>query len=387
MVYSTVDAPTRWPAVVAEIARQAGTPRGLLFTPFHREEEGGFWFDHNFGPGDIQAYIDYYYRTDLWNQCVFERGIPTNLPINCDTLVSAEELDRSEFYNDYLRHVDIRGAFSVMFAGEPGSFPRVHLSVYRPDKSERFEPGVEELMQRLTPHVHRALDLAFRFAALHDRRRDNLEALNRLDSAMAALGQDGAIVFMNQRAEQILSTNDGLSIRHQCIIAANTQDNESLWKLLRNTIGAQSKGKKSPGGSLTVSRPSGRRSYAVTVPPGAGLPSMAGVPAAWALVFIADPEHTARFPAARIARLYKLTSAEAHLAAALAAGQTLTEYAQDNELTMHTVRSALKQIFAKTDTHRQAELVRLLLATAAVDTDFATPDPSRDATDAPDGEQ
>ena len=36
-------------------------------------------------------------------------------------------------------------------------------------------------------------------------------------------------------------------------------------------------------------------------------------------------------------------------------------------LSMHTVRSTLKQVFAKTETRRQAELVRLLLTTSAGD--------------------
>lgn len=102
-------------------------------------------------------------------------------------------------------------------------------------------------MSALTPHLHRALDLGHRFAALRHRARDGMEILN----------QDGSIAFMNQRAERILSAGDGLAIRHECIVAENHPDNEALWKLLRNTIGAQSKGKRSAGGSMAVRRPSG----------------------------------------------------------------------------------------------------------------------------------
>ncbi len=371
-IYSTVATPTHWPAVVAEIARLAGTPRGLLFTPYHGMGEGGMWFAHNLSTAELENYIDYYYQTDLWTLRAFARDLPTRYPINCETLVPPDELDRSEFYNDYLRHIDIRGAYSVMFGGEKDSYPRVHLSVYRPNKSEPFDAETGNLLNTLTPHLHRALDLGFRFAGLHSRARGKLEALNRLGFAVAGLDLDGSIAFMNRRAEEILTSNDGLAIRHQCIVAANNDDNEDFWQLIRNTIGALSKNARFPGGATTVRRPSGRRDYAVTVAPGAGAPSVAGIPTAWALIFIVDPTLRHELPAERIARRFGLTAAEAQLAAALAAGRTLSEYAEAAALSMHTVRGTLKHVFAKTDTRRQVELVRLLLTSAAADMDLST---------------
>ena len=66
-------------------------------------------------------------------------------------------------------------------------------------------------------------------------------------------------------------------------------------------------------------------------------------------------------PAGVLTRLYGLTPAEARLAAALVAGQSLVDFATEAEITANTARWTLKQVFAKTDTHRQAELVRRLL--------------------------
>jgi DNA-binding CsgD family transcriptional regulator len=63
---------------------------------------------------------------------------------------------------------------------------------------------------------------------------------------------------------------------------------------------------------------------------------------------------------------FGLTPAEAGLAEALAAGRSLHEYADAAHITCETARWRLKQVLAKTDTHCQAELVRLLLATAVL---------------------
>jgi DNA-binding CsgD family transcriptional regulator len=53
---------------------------------------------------------------------------------------------------------------------------------------------------------------------------------------------------------------------------------------------------------------------------------------------------------------------EAEVASRLVEGMSPSEIRDDLGTTIHTVRGHLKQLFAKTDTHRQAELVRELLS-------------------------
>ena len=57
----------------------------------------------------------------------------------------------------------------------------------------------------------------------------------------------------------------------------------------------------------------------------------------------------------------KLSPREQHLVEALANGSSLREYAALNGLSYETVRYQLKNAFAKTNTHRQHELVAWLL--------------------------
>ena len=60
----------------------------------------------------------------------------------------------------------------------------------------------------------------------------------------------------------------------------------------------------------------------------------------------------------RLRRVYGLTAAEAKLLSALMDGSTLQGYAGDAGISLATVKTQLAQIFAKTDCHRQSDLMR-----------------------------
>ena len=64
--------------------------------------------------------------------------------------------------------------------------------------------------------------------------------------------------------------------------------------------------------------------------------------------------------------MFGLTKSEARLASQLMGGQCLEEIAAANDVSLGTVRSQIKAVFAKTHTHRQAELVGLLTRLALI---------------------
>jgi len=79
-----------------------------------------------------------------------------------------------------------------------------------------------------------------------------------------------------------------------------------------------------------------------------------------ALVIIHDPAHTTPPQPATLRDAFGLSRAETELALALLEGQTLAEYAACRGVSLPTVKSQLRSLFARTDSTRQAVLVRLL---------------------------
>jgi DNA-binding CsgD family transcriptional regulator len=66
-------------------------------------------------------------------------------------------------------------------------------------------------------------------------------------------------------------------------------------------------------------------------------------------------------PAAILAKTFRLTPSEAKLACVIARGASPGIAAQELKISRETARNQLKSVFAKTDTHRQSELVALIL--------------------------
>ena len=78
------------------------------------------------------------------------------------------------------------------------------------------------------------------------------------------------------------------------------------------------------------------------------------------LVSIIDPEAPSMVPVERLMDLFRLTQSEARVARELLGGHDVAEIARRTRSSVNTVRTHLARLMAKTETHRQSELVRVL---------------------------
>ena len=79
------------------------------------------------------------------------------------------------------------------------------------------------------------------------------------------------------------------------------------------------------------------------------------------MIVIVDPEMEQVPDLEVLRRLYRLTKTEAEVALRVLDGTGLVPIAEELAMSLATVRTHMQHVFDKTDTHRQAELVRLLL--------------------------
>ena len=234
------------------------------------------------------------------------------------------------------------------------------LGVNRPKKRGTYTSRETALLLQILPHFQRALQVSLRLADLQSQRTAHEALWDTLPSGVTLLDCDGRVLWINQAAKAILARGDGLTIRRRSLAAANSRENGALQQLIRAAIATSIGRGVGGGGPLSVSRPSLARPLGVLIAP----IRMARQPVARqpvAVVFVTDPERKSEATPDLLKRLYGLTDREAAVAALLLQGMELHEAAQQLRVSMHTARTHLRLIFEKTDTHRQAELVRLLL--------------------------
>jgi DNA-binding CsgD family transcriptional regulator len=274
----------------------------------------------------------------------------------------------SEFYQDYLLPLEMGYVGATILINDRQSLAAI--ATQRARSQGPFEPADLQSLERLAPHLTRALRLQTRFAALEAQRWADEALRDRLPFAVVLLDERGRVVSQNRAATDLLAAADGLTARHGCLRTLHPADQAALDQLIRDAARPPDGAGLPVGGAVALRRPSLRRPLNLLVMPipreRSAFSLDLGAPAPAALAIVTDPEASPQAPAAVLQQLYALTPAEAALASALAAGKTLQEHAEEARLPSETARWRLKQILAKTDTHRQAELVRLLLTSAVL---------------------
>jgi DNA-binding CsgD family transcriptional regulator len=219
----------------------------------------------------------------------------------------------------------------------------------------------DRLLHLLTRHITTAVRCSLAMRDAESEALTKADALEALATGVLLMDDRGKIVWMNRAAREIIALNDGLAQEGGDLVAATSRETAHLRSIMRRSLPGTGGGL---GGQVALSRPSGLPPLLALAGPVSKV-RHATVRASRMLV-VTDPNRTREALSESLRALWKLSSAEAAIACALADGRTLAQICTDRGVGLQTVRSQLKQIFVKTETHSQPELVRLLMQIPAV---------------------
>lgn len=180
-------------------------------------------------------------------------------------------------------------------------------------------------------------------------------ALDRMHFGVIITAPAAAPAFVNLYARELIDRNDGLRVTSQGLETHRASDTRAL----REAIERASRRELPECVSLLLPRPKNERPLAVHVP----APKYNG--AQGVAVFVCDPARPGGVDHRALTRMYGLTRAEAAFTAMLLSGMSVQEVADAQFISLNTARTHLKRILLKTETGRQAELMRLLLNSSA----------------------
>ena len=272
-------------------------------------------------------------------------------------VVGEREYKTSEFYNDFGRKY---GSYWVVNGLVRNSLREVTtLSVMRSETARPLEQDAVDLMGLLMPHLRRVFKIHQIMESLRWKAAGAMTAVDALETGVLGVNGEGAVVLMNIRAEKIMRAQDGLMLRGKRLAATQTRETRELDSLVQSAAATGAGRGVHPGGGLLVSR-ANRRPLRVSVMPFHSSHMFSDV-VPCALIFINDPDELPASRAVLLSTLYRLTPAECRLVDFLMEGLEVSAAAEHMRITSGTARFVLKNIFAKTGTHRQSELMRILL--------------------------
>ena len=359
-IYEAGIDPARWADVVTGTARLMRGSASLIYGLRDARHQAG-WFGHRFPSSAMESYVAHFRLTNLWAHEIDRLRIPVGTPVNTDALVEPGNLEHSEFYADYLKDLDIHRACTVLLCKDEQSSSESHLCIYRSRSESPFESEAENLLRLLVPHLQRAQHMGRALAQLDAHSQSAFAVIDAMSVGIVMFSSVGTVVHLNPAAEAILNERDGLSV---VLGRLRTVRDGETSRLARFIERACRMGTRPIGGAIQLFRPSGKRPLTLVVSPLSDqVANLVGIDAnATAMCLISGHERQTTDARELLPQLYGLTPYETRLAVGLLNGLSVSEFAAAVGVSKNTARTQLAGLFAKSGTHRQAELIAVLRA-------------------------
>lgn len=371
-IYDAALTPELWPAVVEEIVCAVSANSGQLFTPFDTADRGGFHISNGICESFVRQYAAKYHAYDVWTQALVAKGLCTSGSVFTDSdLLPHRELTKTLYYREFLKPANAsRACGSVIFGPEAPDLRVTFLCLYRGVGVRSFTPRSKHWIQLLSPHLSRALGIAYRLQDASFQIATTRAALDRIQSGILLLDSTGAVSFGNKAALMLLKRTTKLSLRlradgREVLLCSHPGFNAELQRAIataleRSWISAEHFSK-----ALHIPREKEESPLLLNF---SALPSEndfgTGRTRPGAIIFARDSAQSPPIEVSLLKDLYQLTPTEIEVVRLACAGHATHEIARRRRVSIETVRSQLKRVYSKTEAIGHADLVRLIYSLA-----------------------
>ena len=306
-------------------------------------------------PHFARSYVDHYGQLDPTQAIrLFDVGQIHSMR----DWVPIEDYRKGRFYQEWVRPQGFEDAASVMLEKSADGF-----SYFGMIKSGGLvDDDLRRTLAPIVPHLRRAVLIG---QVLHRPARiasSMAHALDALKTAIFLLDSAGNITHTNQSGLDILDRKDFLRMEQGRLVAADPLLN----RILREAVIASILGDgatRSESIALPFVAHDGERFVGHLLPLTSGRRRNTGVAYdATAVLFVSKASLDSSAASDIIKKIFKLTPAEARVLLAVVELGSVSETSRNLDIAESTVKTHLGRIFTKTDTKRQADLVKLIAA-------------------------
>ncbi|WP_293485518.1 PAS domain-containing protein [Phenylobacterium sp.] len=348
-IYDAALAPAHWDVALTHLVSRFGEDRwdvAMLLWERVSPPAGRFLGACGVHAMAQHGYVHVFAGANDWS--VRGHRQPVGSVFHSDQLIDRAAFRRSPFFTEYLDSYGFEVGLIALLDRHGGD----HLCLCFPGpdgSSERLAGAV----RRLTPHFQRSVRISRRLAEAELAAATARGALDAAPSAILMCDAGLQLTYANPAGEALL--RDGyIGLRDGRLALPQPGETRRL-----QALGNPAEPLRCAAFALETEGQAPVAAMAVRIAPGSGLvhPDFGSA----GLMIVGGRNHRTTF--AHVDRLkdwFGLTPAEARLAAALAEGASLEDFAATRGVSLNAARFLLKGVFAKTDTNRQPQLVARL---------------------------
>lgn len=319
----------------------------------------------------VDAVLDYvrqYNRIDPHAQQM--KQAPLGTVYNTEDVFPARRMASHPFYREFWAPYGVRG----MIAGKVDEGERYYsgIGIVRHKDSPGYTPADLALAARFVHHLTNAFKVARHFRQLQITSRVGRHLMEHADRPMILLGPDRHVLFANNAGRAYIDGGDMLAERAGRLHGRVSTSDLALQHALVSLGAARAiEGRDATAPhagrrtALRLQGPSGNIALCALWKLDADHASSAFGDGSVVLLSIAHPLLGQPPDVHFVAAMLDLTPAEARLAAQLVVGHDLATIALAHGVSINTVKTQMRSIYAKTGTRRQAELIRVISRSCA----------------------
>lgn len=359
-IYDAALNPQLWKQVLGSTCAFVGGSSAALFWHDSATQQSAALHLFNEDPDYTRLYFEKYVQLNP----VFPAAsfMEPGLVHTSGDLVPQEEFVRTRFYREWCQPQGIIDAIAAIL--ERGQSTSAFLNIRWAENDGPLDEGVRQRAALLIPHFQRAVAIGRLFDQNNHTERVLTETLDLVDAGVFLVNAAGRIAFANAPAEAMLEDGKLLRRRKQTLVAV-AADAE---RMLRDIFLSSAKGDLwvgDRGVAVPLSASAADRWFAHVLPLTSGARELTGSRFdATAAVFVrrASPSHPT--PLEALAKQYKLTASEIRVMDAVLKVGSVKAIADMLGVSHATAKTHLHNVFRKTGSNRQSDIVKLVAGIA-----------------------
>ena len=279
-------------------------------------------------------------------------------PVATADLMPYDQLAKTGFYQEWARPQGLIDFVSAVLDKSATSVAM--FGVFRHRRNGFVDDETRHRMRLIVPHIRRAIIIARLLDLKVAETGTFADTLDGLDAGVYLVDEGGRIVHTNAAGRAILDAGDILYVAARHLAACDPQVNQTL----REVFAAAGQGDAALGTkgiAVPLTGKDGERYIAHALPLTTGARRRAGMAyTAVAALFVRKAALAMSSRSEAIGKMFKLTPTELRVLLAIVEVGGVPEVAAAFGVAETTVRTHVSNLFEKTGTRRQADLVKLV---------------------------